>query len=277
MRELVPIDQLSDVPEWLQHYRQPMDGSRQWFHGADCAALPLSAGAAEKYDTNGKVLPLPGFSIVTFLDPSSAAYHNLTELSAELRSAYKTKGINNTFAFLPPDTYHVTIADILVRPSDVQAQDIIEATNKSFEQLLNERLPPLEFRLRSDVVVSAGVSVVALAEPKTKQDLDIVHHARDVLGANLRVVGIEMNPADKFIGHVSVAYFCGGMNPADYSKFKEVARAYDTTRGLLGDVAVRSMELRNFEDMENWGMGPILSLVLGNHLPANAVSQEISV
>ncbi len=272
MRELSPIDQALDVPEWLQHYRQPMDGSRQWFHGAGCTELLLSAGAAEKYDIDGKALPLPGFSVVTFIDPASEAYRNLAELSAEIQSAYKLKGVDDRFAFLPPNTYHITIADILVRPSDAQAQDIIEATNKSFEQLLNEMLPPPQFRLRSDVVVSAGVSVVALAEPITKEDLETVHHVRDVLRTNLRQVGIETNSPDAFIGHVSVAYFCRGMNQGEYAEFKVAARGYDTTRGLLGEVAVGAMELRKFEDMERWGMDPIMSLVFSKRTPTSPPS-----
>lgn len=60
---------MSDVPEWLWRYRQPMDGSRRWFHGTECTELRLSTGVAEKYDSGGKVLPLPGFSVVTFFGP----------------------------------------------------------------------------------------------------------------------------------------------------------------------------------------------------------------
>lgn len=133
-------------------------------------------------------------------------------------------------------------------------------------------LPSPQFNLRSDVVVSAGVSLVALAEPKTKQDLDIVHRVRQVLGANLRNVGVEISPPETFIGHVSVAYFCGGMGPVEYSKYKDVARTHDIAPRLLGGVTMTYMELRRFEDMEKWGVAPLASLTFGNELSARATS-----
>lgn len=263
-----PSNSIEEKPAWREKYNRPMDGSRRWYHrgeGSGCNSLPLQLGAAEKYDQLGNALPFPGLTFVTFLDPKSPAYRELVFNSKYLGWDLENASLKGKFSFLPSDTYHVTIADCVTNHSKSLQEGIVEATRKAFGNLQAVRAP--RFELRPDFVISSGTSFVALADPKTEQDLGIIHHIREVLAKEINPVlepfGLKMPNPESFIGHITLAYLCQGISAGDeYERFLDVARKYDKLRELLGEFVMKSLELQRFGSMVNWGERSLLGLDL---------------
>ncbi|MGZ6302415.1 MAG: DUF1868 domain-containing protein [Ktedonobacteraceae bacterium] len=251
------------IPEWLAAYRIPMDKSRAWFH-YQVSELPLADGAASKFDAEGKAKAFPGLSLVTFLDPQSPAFQNLAALTEQIQREYQEAGIDDAFAFLPPSTWHITLADLVVT-NDLSIQSQVKAgIEQGFEKLHKEPLAELQLYLRSDPVTSSGISVVTLAEPKREQDLREIQKIRGVIAEEFEpsLVSDTLQHPDHFIGHVTGWYFCQALDTQKYSRFKEIMQRHDLQRRSLGEVKVKNIELRRFTSMEAWGNKSLTQLKL---------------
>lgn len=250
-----------NVPEWLQRYRNPMDGSRNWFHH-QVAQLPLAEGASHKYSENGKAKPLEGISLVTFIDPESELFQNLTLETQHLKEEYKKAGLADMFAFLPENTWHITVADIVTTQDSNLQKRLEEKVNSAFSTVQKEYLSSSQFHLRSDFVVSAGISVVCLAEPGNIQDLSTIHRIREEVVREVKPIGVPMQDPENFIGHVTIAYFTKPFGVEEYAGFKNIAQTGDVSRRLLGEMSIKQVELRHFLSMEDWGEKPLAILRL---------------
>ena len=252
-----------DISGWLNAYRYPMQRSRARFHYR-VNELPLTEVAAQKYDEEGKAKPFQGLSLVTFLNPQSAVFQNLKAVTERLRRDYQDADIEDSFAFLPPDTWHITIADLVVTDDRRIQNHVVEQITQCFEKLQIEHLTAPQFYLRSDLVVSAGTSVVSLAEPKDEQSLIDIQRIRRMIAGEFEPSYVSVTPqnADNFIGHVTGWYFRKAFDTQRYSRFKEIMQWYDLHKESLGEVFVNSIELRRFTSMEAWGKRPLAELKL---------------
>ncbi len=251
-----------DIPEWLKAYRYPMEKSRAWFHH-QVNELPLTEGAAWKYDAEGKAKPFQGLSLVTFLHPQSDVSQNLKAAMERIRQDYQDAEIDDSFAFLPPDTWHITIADLIITDDRHIQNHVVEHITQGFEKLQKEHLAAPQFYLRSDMVVSAGTSVVSLAEPKDEQSLRVIQRIRRMIAGEFEPPYISVTPhnADNFIGHVTGWYFRKALDTQRYSRFKEIMLRYDLDWESLGEVFIKRIELRRFTSMEAWGKRPLAELI----------------
>lgn len=256
-----------DIPSWLQAYRYPLERSRAKFH-YQVNALPLAEGAARKYGEEGKAKPFQGLSLVTFLDPHSDACQNLAAVMEQIRREYRDAEIEDAFAFLPSDTWHITIADLVVTDDRRIRNQVIEHIMQGFEKIQQEQLAAPHFYLWGDPVVSAGISVVLLAEPKNEQSLRAIQRIRRIIAGEFEPSYVSVTPqnADNFNGHVTGWYFCKALDTQQYSRFKEILQRSDLQREPLGEVFIKSIELRRFTSMEAWGKRPLAKLRLAAHI-----------
>ncbi|MFH0749303.1 MAG: DUF1868 domain-containing protein [Candidatus Gottesmanbacteria bacterium] len=250
------------TPEWLQTYRNPMDGSRNWFH-TQVTSLPLADGASQKYSEQGEVKPLEGLSLVTFLDPKSTLVQQLTLETQRLETAFINEGLEDSFVFLPKHTWHVTIADLAVSTDKQMQEAIIKKVHTSFLTLKDKLIQTPVYHFRSDFVVSAGISLVCLAEPNSEQDLQSIHEVRHRITEDLQPLGLPLQDPEKFIGHATIAYFKKSLDTEQYGKFKNCIKKTDVSGHTLGELQIDKIELRRFASMEDWGDKSVDTLTLG--------------
>ena len=254
-------------PEWLAAYRTPMEQSRARFH-YQVSELPLADGAASKFDAEGKAKAFPGLSLVTFLDPQSTAYQNVAALTEHIQREYQEAGIDDAFAFLPPSTWHITLADLVVTKDLRIRRQVKAGIVRGFEKLHQEPLAELHLYLRSDPVTSSGISVVTLAEPKRERDLREIQRIRRAIAEEFEpsLVSDTLQQPGTFIGHVTCWYVCQALDTQKYSRFKAIMQRHDLQREPLGEVRVKQIELRRFTSMEAWGKRPLAKLKLAANM-----------
>jgi hypothetical protein len=257
----IEFENTKDTSEWLKRYREPMDGSRWWFHH-QISELPLAPGASQKYSETGEAKPIEGLSLITYIDHESELFQGLSREVQHLLTMYQDAGLEKYFAFLPEHTWHITIADItLTKDANLQHR-LLEKVNASFSHAIQEQIPSAKMYFRSDVVVSAGISVVCLAEPGSEEDLKYVHTIRQLVTQELQPLGISMQDPQKFIVHMTVSYFVKKFDSESYSRFKNIMQESDAVTHSLGELSINQIELRRFTSMENWGDNPLSVLRL---------------
>jgi hypothetical protein len=257
------FSETQEMPAWLAEYQRPMTASRRWFH-YEAADLPLASGAAQKYDAAGRAKAVPGLALVAFLDAASMAFHGLDAAAAELRREYLDEGIADAFAWLPPSTWHVTIADLVVSADQHVQRRTREGVLQALAILQRSQLHSPCFYLRRDPVVSAGISVVVLAEPKDEASLRTIHGIRCAVAEQFAPTALAVTPenATQFIGHITIAYIVKALDAPQYGRFRQVMQRRDQEAGSLGDVRIDALELRQFSSMEDWGGVPLAELRL---------------
>jgi hypothetical protein len=251
------------IPSWIREYRTPMERSRSRYH-YHLEHLALTEAALLKYTSGGEARAFHGLSLVYFLDASSEAFSFLKDLSQQVRRDFEQASIAHKFAFLPEDTFHITVADIITRHDLALEKKITEAIQKSFNGLRQDTLQPPHFFFRRDPVVSAGTSVVVLADPKDYQSLVAVQRIREAVYRDIQALGEHISTQDpyQFIGHATITYIIQPLLEQTYATFKRVMQKYENTRLSSSDFAIDRIELRRFASMEDWGTAPLAELQL---------------
>jgi hypothetical protein len=261
---MTPESTIDGRPEWLINYRCPMDGSRSYFHYR-LHELPLSEAASIKYTENGVAKRLEGMSLVTFIHPESELFYYLSLKAKKLQETLSEAGLGDMFAFLPEDTWHITIEDLAITkdkelPEQLALENQLElekqithSINNVFTTLNKEKKLTSKFYVRDDFVVCAGTSIVALAEPLNEEDLKVIHNIRIVVNEEIKHLKLPYQDPFKFIGHITLAYFTKSLNTEQYDVFKKIMQKSDEEGHPLGQVSIDQIELRRFSSMEDWG------------------------
>ena len=246
-----------DSYSYFANYIEPMMGSRDHFHYnlEDLAVLP--EGASMKYTLDGKVKPLRGLTVVQWVYEDVPLYNSLCRTASRLKQRLDEVGLSKHFAFLPPSTYHTTLADVVIEPplsdyepAKVMAQDI-------FSGIEDQKESEASFFVK-DIGVCAGTSVVVWCYPKSSTDLDIVRDIRNRL-LPLRSFGEKYLPCDidRFIGHITLMYIVSPLPRSEYTLFKQVMHEFEKEE--LGELNISNPEFRKFNSMEEWDT-PLVTL-----------------
>ena len=236
--------------DWLSAYQEPMQGSRKHFHYQLDELATLPQKATIKYTENGKPKRLPGLSLVYWAYENSSIQKEMSCFISELQIELTNAGLENYFAFLPMNTCHMTIADIILYPYKIMERNVLEITQNSFKDRQGEALTVPTF-YPEGVGVCAGTSLVVWCTPQSQNDLEFILNIRRNL-SQLKHLGEEVLPGnmDRFIGHMSLAYIVRPILRDDYKKFKLVIHQFENRR--FSSFKVTNAELRKFNSMEDW-------------------------
>lgn len=229
-------------------YAQPICGSTQYF-SYDSDEFVLPASAREKYDSDGKVKFFPGQTIVNWFEKGSQHYVQVSSLADDLQGDIIQAGFGDVCAFLPYDTLHMTLYDIVTRPQEGQSEAVTQAVAAVFTELKG-LLRSVQMEIKG-VSICAGTSIVAWVYPNTAADLMVIHLLRAQLRERLYpIIGDILAPAENFLGHVTLAYMTQNIPGERYRQFKMILQKYADC--FVCDFSVCDAELRHFGDMEKW-------------------------
>ena len=154
------------MSDLLERYVRPIRDSNDWFLRR-ANALPLAPGASEKYEADGTAKDLPGYSFVSFLGPANCVSQRLASFCARLRGRAERSGIAGKLALLPPETYHLTLADGIVWPDEHVRRTIRDETREVFGTIAAKGLRAADLA-DEGIGISAGISVVAWCVPRSE-------------------------------------------------------------------------------------------------------------
>ncbi len=235
---------------WRQTYERPMEESVRWFH-YELKELEVQAGAAAKYDPAGHAKAFPGLAAVHWFLPAAEHLHQLAEVQQYLQRDLTQVGLASKFAFLPPATFHLTLADLVVAPNQALAEKVSAGVESVFRTLNRQGLTRPDL-FTEGLAISAGISLVLRVHPQHARDLETIHWIRRELQRELYPLGDTVCAQDPlaFIGHITLAYIVQPLPTADYSRAIDIIRRYE--RYPVGPFQLDGVELREFRSMEQW-------------------------
>lgn len=213
----------------------------------------------KKFNADGTVLPYYGLTIIAPVEANSSLYANLQRTHSNLRERFAIAGLGNKAAFLPPETFHMTVSGLEHQRgkdlSESRKNEIIESIQKVFAEISSSRmLLPLQFTI-GGLALHGRTVLVARAYPASDQDFLGLQELR----APLRpAIGREAKP---FTGHITFAYLVKTCSPEELDAMVSILEVYADQ--VFGSLLINELELRHFSSMADYGRGPITSLSLG--------------
>jgi hypothetical protein len=245
------------VESWRGDYERPIVGSTEWFTRT-CQSLSLSFDAKRKYTEDGIALPLPGYSVVNWLEKNSA--HAVEIVAGELKHEFTARNLSPFTAFLPPSTYHVTLYDLMLFPSEDTEKNIIFPVERAFTHAA--QMGPVAGGKLSGISICAGTSIVVWVRFEKHECLETIVSLRHHLHRELvPLIGPVLAPPESFLGHVTLAYFTRDVGEIEYRNLNEILCRYSSSN--LGELRIGRAELRRFNTMDHWNE-PLMAIALGN-------------
>lgn len=215
-------------------------------HPAPKAVTPVGQGG--KFDPEGQVLPFPGNTFLCHIDRRSDEFAVLSELQAALRTLPSA----SYYAFLPPESFHMTVfCGISGVPLGSDGWPNGVPTNASLQQVTDLWLPKLETlqgfsRLDIRATHLEGGNSLRVA-PVTEAGERLVRGVRDGL-RDLTALDRSNHASYEF--HISLAYLLKWM-PPDLARQTVVAadEIFDAFAGLLQEIQLGPIEFCSFQNM----------------------------
>lgn len=217
--------------------------------------------ARRKFGSNGEVKQFEGWSIVYFISRKQPVFLKLHNLIENFHSSLQAAGIASKFTFLPQYTLHATVVGIATGQSDAMGQKIVSRVNECFKVFSGRKISAPRIVVRGDIGPD-GSTVVAPIEPLDLESLNSIYLIRKEVRESLHPLGsrIVPNRPKNFHGHVSLAYMVNTLSRLEYAKFRDILSSYDHEINL-GQLAIDSISLHHFKNMEDWG-DPVITLRL---------------
>lgn len=248
------------TPDLISHYRESLEKRRRLFY--QYTHLPsLPRDATRKFNSKGEVKQFEGWSIVHFLSPDHEVFSKLNNLTRKFNNSLQASGIASKFAFLPSQTYHLTLVGIATEQSDDMGREITARIKACFEAFNNRKTPAPRVVIRGDIGPD-GSTIIAPIEPLDLESLDTLYSIRNEVRESLHPLGnrIVPNRPRNFHGHISLAYMVNTFSKPEYTKFKEIFTSYEQ-EDILGELTINTISLHHFKNMNEWG-DPVLTMSL---------------
>ncbi len=144
--------------------------------------LTVPTASREKFEPDGAAKPLFGFTLVQWIDPGTDLFARLLDVRTDLAQSLgrpwvdaegmSRDGIARRFAFLPPETYHLTIYDLVVEPDSATREALPGlVTDVVFPELAAEAMAPPTLWSQGVVMMGRG-SLAAMVHPSDRRSLE---------------------------------------------------------------------------------------------------------
>lgn len=163
----------------------------------------------------GKPAKFPGYTISTSLGQKDTAnqefYTHLTELGQELKANVNSESL----ILLPPETFHLTLADLIWENSYRQAikEDVnfeaklrqeIKATFAEYQPEISQ-VKPIAWQLLGLAIRPRAI--VACLLPKNRESYEAVVQLRRAIYQNRTLIGLGIEQQYDYTAHVTLGYF----------------------------------------------------------------------
>lgn len=208
-------------------------------------------------------VPFPGYTIVT---PPGAEDSKNESLYADLKTyqAEIAKQLGTAlFAAIPPESFHVTIADLIWDSAYTHA-----AKSAGFEERLRDRIAsalrqcqsialnqPIRFQVVGLMVMTRAVAV-CLA-PTDESDYNRVLQLRRAIYQSQDLIEIGIEQQYYFTPHITLGYFGEILSDLDRAQLSQTFDQLNSQwLGTTAEFWVHTAELRKFDNMTNYYRDP---------------------
>lgn len=222
----------TESDDLLREYERRMRRSAEYHQGL--TALHLPPESREKFEPDGTAKPLLGFTLVQWIDPRTDLFVHLVDVCTKLEHSLRKpwvdaegrsrESIASRFAFLPAETFHMTVFDLVVEPDEATTADLPRLVRDIiFPDLRGEALTPPKL-FSEGVTVMGGGTVAAMVHPADRGSLETLWRIRQKLRDTLHHLGdtVADAPVDDFFGHITLAYVTDDLSEPQYARVKAV-------------------------------------------------------
>lgn len=209
------------------------------------------AWAVDKFDDAGGLLRTPGVTTLCHIDRRSDAHAALVEMQHQMKSGPNA----GAFAFLPPESFHMTVFDGVIDyrrgpgewPAALPADAPVAEVEADWLARLDGFCLPGRFGIRATELL-AGFSVsVAGATPEDEAALRV---ARDRLSDRL---GLRRANHDSYRLHITLAYQIAWLDMAQAIEVLDRSeKAFATAEKALARFVIGPVEFCRFDTMHRF-------------------------
>ncbi len=239
------------MSEFLGKYEKRLRGRD--IKSFDVSILKEIDQFGSKFDLNGNAKPFYGLTCIACIDRETRLFHELCDFQNMLREEFKENGLGDIFAFLNPESFHMTVCDIVTSSDPIQfqshhASDLIKLVRLAFEQIgiLGNVICQIQgVGLKRTITILVKFN----NEIELRKVLDIEHKIKQLTGVNVR----------EFLGHISLAYFV--RHPEQKNEtIKKILFQYKDKD--FGEFSISEIYLAYFTNMNTFK--PILAMNIEN-------------
>ena len=221
-------------------------------------SITYTPAVGQKFHQDGSVRAFPGNTIISFVDAENNP--TLFQQCLDMQQRLRESEIGAKFAYLPPDSFHMTVMDLLcaeVRTPDRWSNKLaLSAPLKECDAFFLDCVPqiPSPQPLTMRYAASHGNFNIGL-EPSDLEAKEALRHYRDQVAD---ATGVRRANHETYQFHVSLAYQLIELNAAEeklYAAFKRrMGEVLDTCRsgdpdGSAETITLPPPRLVFFDDM----------------------------
>lgn len=215
----------------------------------------------------GKAEEFPGYTIMTPLAKEDKFNQQINKSLEELQKQIKEQLNSNFLVAVPPETFHITVADLIWDKTYINAVK----ENHNFDKLLVEEISNIF--AKSEVIVAnvdsldlevLGISIfpraIAVCFIPTEESYEILIKLRQLIYQNEQIINLGIEQQYDFVGHLTLGYFDDIPEDLDYEKVESIIKNANN-QWIANDLPmfnIKQWELRKFSDMVTYIYKPEL-------------------
>ncbi len=216
---------------------------------ADHASLPKKKIGAEnlKFKPNGDINPHFGLTCIVWIGPETKLHKKLSAYQRVIKTALDQAGLSKFFSFLDPQSFHMTICDIVASPIPIQSQkaaQVVDQIDSAFSSAAKNGAVTCQIQ---GIGFASTLSALARFEKEAelRKAINIEQCIKDAAQVNVR----------NFTGHISLAYLVSDPGKVAH-RIMEILRSY--SNATFGSLTFSEFDLTSFTDMNTFI--PLLSI-----------------
>lgn len=202
-----------------------------------------------KFYSDGNAKPLYGSTCIAWIEQESDLFRRLCDLQETIREGVEQAGLGGIYAFLEPESFHMTVCDIDSSPDPTQIpiDDRIEQVRGAFERM---KKPGKVTTLIKGIGLQQAIAALVRFD-RDPGELD------KVLAMERGIKQATGEDVREFTGHISIAYLVQRPGEA-INKIKEILLPYEDR--VFGEFSFSQLDLTYFCDMNTYV--PVLTVDL---------------
>jgi hypothetical protein len=223
----------------------------------------INAEAMQKYTQHGFAREFPGLSLVHFVPSDDPIFSKITGFVQAFQKDLAREKLLDKLAFLPKETYHITIIGIALKPSNDFQRAIVTKVSDWFGEYRSKTKPVPKYLLHGNPKLTNRETVVLQLNPVDESSDSVITYIRNNLhNALVRLPGgSKISQLQVYRPHLTMAYIIKSFSDDESEKFMTILQKYQIAKPL-GVIGYGALELRRFNSMEDWGQKPLCNFML---------------
>ena len=206
---------------------------------------------SQKFFSDGRTKPFYGLTCIALIKPTTELHKRLYNLQTRIINTLTHNGLRETFSFLEPEFFHMTICD--VDPSNKYNKEK-QSYVKVGSQQLKERLVQVK-KAFEDIgapgkiyaqVKGIGLTIALTALVRFSNPKELAK----ILTMETIIKGLADVNKREFAGHISLAYLAKYPGDAQFNRVVAILRELENED--LGEVIFENFDFTYFSDMNHF-------------------------